>query len=93
MGVTNCYISADKHKTLIFIGLVQTQLKYEVLPPPAMMYIDTPEMINSYINRVIKSRRTKWAGHVARMENRRGAYRVLVGRPEGKRPTVRSRRK
>jgi hypothetical protein len=34
---------------------------------------------------VIKSRRMKWAGHVAHMEERRGIYRVLVGKPEGKR--------
>jgi len=39
---------------------------------------------------VIKSR-TKWAGHVARMGKRKGAHRVLTGRPEGKRP-VRCRR-
>jgi hypothetical protein len=38
------------------------------------------------IVRVIKSRRMKWAGHVARMGEGRGVYRVLVGRPEGKRP-------
>jgi hypothetical protein len=38
------------------------------------------------IVRVIKSRRMRWAGHVARMGEGRGAYRVLVGRPEGKRP-------
>jgi hypothetical protein len=36
--------------------------------------------------RVIKSRRMRWAGHVARMGEWRGVYRVLVGRPEGKRP-------
>ena len=36
--------------------------------------------------RVIKSRRMRWAGHVARMGNERGAYRVLVGKPEEKRP-------
>jgi hypothetical protein len=35
---------------------------------------------------VIKSRRMGWAGHVARMEEGRSVYRVLVGRPEGKRP-------
>ena len=35
--------------------------------------------------RVIKSRRMRWAGHVARMGERRGAYRVLVVRSEGKR--------
>ena len=37
------------------------------------------------IVRVIKSRRMRWAGHVARMGERRGVYRVLVGKPEGKR--------
>jgi hypothetical protein len=35
---------------------------------------------------VIKSRRMRRAGHVARMGDRRGAYRLLVGRPDGKRP-------
>ena len=38
------------------------------------------------IVRVIKSRRMKWAGHVARMEEGRGEHKVLVGKPEGKRP-------
>jgi hypothetical protein len=38
------------------------------------------------IIRVIKSRRMKWAGHVAHMGEGRGAYRILVGRPEGRRP-------
>jgi len=38
------------------------------------------------IVRVIKSRRMRWAGHVARMGERGGVYRVLVGKPEGKRP-------
>jgi hypothetical protein len=35
---------------------------------------------------VIKSRRVRWAGHVTRMGEGRGVYRVLVGRPEGRRP-------
>jgi hypothetical protein len=38
------------------------------------------------IIRVIKSRRMRWAGHVARTGERRGAYRSLVGKPEGRRP-------
>jgi hypothetical protein len=38
------------------------------------------------IVRVIKSRRMRWAGHVARVGEGRGAYMFLVGRPEGKRP-------
>jgi hypothetical protein len=41
----------------------------------------------------IKSRRMKWVGHVARMGEGRGVYRVLVGRPEGKRPLGRHRRR
>jgi hypothetical protein len=40
---------------------------------------------------VIKSRRMRWAGHVARMGERRGLNRVLVGKPEGKRPLGRPR--
>jgi hypothetical protein len=43
------------------------------------------------IVRVIKSRRLRWAGHVARMGEGRGVYRVLVGKPEGKRPLGRPR--
>ena len=44
------------------------------------------------IVRVIKPRRMRWAGHAARMGGKRGAYRVLVGKPEGKRPLGRPRR-
>jgi hypothetical protein len=45
------------------------------------------------IVRVIKSRRMRWAGHVARMGEERGACRVLVGNPEGRRPLERPRRR
>jgi hypothetical protein len=45
------------------------------------------------IVRVIKSRRTRWAGHVARIVEGRSVYRVLVGKPEGKRPLRRPRRR
>jgi hypothetical protein len=38
------------------------------------------------IIRIIKSRRMRWAGHVARMGENRNAYKLLVGKPEGKRP-------
>jgi hypothetical protein len=41
--------------------------------------------------RQIKSRRMRWAGHVARMGEERNVYRVLVGKPEGKRPLERPR--
>ena len=43
--------------------------------------------------RVIQSRRMRWAGHVARMGEKRGVYRVLVGKQEGKRPLGRPRRR
>jgi hypothetical protein len=43
------------------------------------------------IVRVIKSRRMRWAGHVARKEEGRGIYRTLIGRPGGKRPLGRPR--
>jgi hypothetical protein len=43
------------------------------------------------IVRLIKSRRMRWVGHVACMGERRGVYRVLVGRPKGKRPLGRPR--
>ena len=45
------------------------------------------------IIRSLKSRRLRWAGHVARMEQSRNAYRVLVGKPEGKRLLGRPRRR
>jgi len=45
------------------------------------------------IVRVIKSRRMRWAGHVARMGEERGVYKVLVRKPEGKRPLGRPRRR
>jgi hypothetical protein len=45
------------------------------------------------IIRVITSRGLRWAGHVARMGERRGAYRALVGKPEERRPLGRSRRR
>jgi hypothetical protein len=54
------------------------------------------ELHNLYFSpsiiRMIKSRRMKWAGHAARLE-KRNAYRILVGWPEGERPLGRSGRK
>jgi hypothetical protein len=43
--------------------------------------------------RIMKSRRMRWAGHVARMGKKRNTYRLLVGKPEGKRPLGRPRRR
>jgi hypothetical protein len=44
------------------------------------------------IIKIIKSRRMRWAGHVARMEEKRNVCRLLVGKPEGKRSLGRQRR-
>jgi hypothetical protein len=45
------------------------------------------------IVRVIKSRRLRWAGHVVRMEEGRSAFNILTGKPTGKRPLGRPRRR
>jgi hypothetical protein len=45
------------------------------------------------IIRIIMSRRMRWAGHVSRMGEKRNAYRLLVGKPEGRRPLGRPRRR
>ena len=62
--------------------LLNTQVQYNL--PSTLCF---PLYIYIYIFvRVIKSRRMRWAGHVARMGEERGVYRVFVGKPEGKRP-------
>ena len=43
--------------------------------------------------RVIKSRRLRWAGHIARVEEVRGTFKILTGTPAGKRPLARPRRR
>jgi hypothetical protein len=50
-------------------------------------------MSSPSIIRIIKSRRMRWAGHVERMGEKRNAYRLLVEKPEGKRPLGRPRRR
>jgi hypothetical protein len=45
------------------------------------------------IIRIIKSRRMKWGGHAARMREKKNAYRILMGKPEEKRPLGRPRRR
>ena len=42
---------------------------------------------------MIRSRRLRWAGHVARMEESRSAFKILIGKPAGKRPLGRPRRR
>jgi hypothetical protein len=49
--------------------------------------------VRSSIIRIIKSRRIRWAGHVARIGAKGNAYRILLGKPEGKRPLRRPNRR
>jgi hypothetical protein len=59
------------------------------------MQLHNEELHNLYsspsINRMIKSMRMRWAGHVGRMGEKRNAYRILVGKSEGKIPLGRPR--
>jgi hypothetical protein len=59
--------------------------------------VHNEELHNLYtspsIIRIIKSRRMRWAGHVARIGEKRNVYRLLVEEPEGKRPLGRPRRR
>ena len=43
--------------------------------------------------KIIKSRRLRWAGHIARIEEGRPAFKILTGKPTGKRPLGRARRR
>ena len=56
-------------------------------------YIKKLDATEINIVRVIKSRRMRWAGHVARMGEEMGVYKVLLGKPEGKRPLGRPKRR
>jgi hypothetical protein len=68
-----------------------------VLVPHGWRKLHNEELHNLHsspsIIRIIKSRRMRWAGHVARMGEERNVYRLLVAKPEGKRPLRRPRRR
>jgi hypothetical protein len=69
----------------------------ELRPPATEAVIDKQRLFNSIlysspsIIKIIKSRRMRWAAHVARMGEKRNVCRLLVGKPEGKRPLGRPR--
>ena len=69
--------------------------RYEVTREWRRLYNEELNSLYSSSNivRMIKSRRLRWAGHAARMGERRVVYRVLVGKPERKRPLKRPRRR
>jgi hypothetical protein len=67
------------------------------ITPGGWRKLHNEELHNVYsspsIIRMIKSRRMRWAGHVARAKETRNSYRILVGNPEGQRPLGRPRRR
>ena len=74
--------------------------KFSFVPPCISIAVPTSyneELHSLYrssnIVRVIKSRKLRWAGHVARMEEGRSAFKILTGKPTGKRPLRRPRRR
>jgi hypothetical protein len=88
----------QEHRLRVFENRVLRRIfgpKREEDGPWRKLYNDQFHSLYSSPNifRVIKLRRMRWAGHVARMGEGRGVYRFLVGRPKGKRPLGRPRRR
>ena len=79
------------HKTLSYF------MQYQGIPRGEGRKLHNVEVRDLYslpnIVQVVKSRRMRWAGNAARMREGRGVHRVLVGKPEGKRPLGRPRRR
>jgi len=80
-----------------FVEIIVASRPSDILLSCLFIELHNEELNDLYcspnIVRVIKSRRKRWAGHVARKGERRGVYRVLVGKPEGKKPLGRPRRR
>jgi hypothetical protein len=69
--------------------------RYEVTGDSRKLHNEELHNLYSSLNiiRMMKSKRVRWAGHAARMGETRNTYRILVGKPEGKRPLGRPRRR
>ena len=92
-GCETCSRTLREERRLRVLRRIFVSKRYEVTGEWRKQHI---EELNDFhfspnIVRVIKSRRMRWAVHVARMGERSGVYRVLVGKPEGKRPLGRPR--
>jgi hypothetical protein len=86
-----------EHKLRVFENIVLKIFGPKREEDGSWRKLHNDELHNLYsspnIFRVIKSRRMRWSGHVASMGEGRSVYMVLVGRPEGKRPLGRPRRR
>jgi hypothetical protein len=91
--------SREERKLRVFENMVLRRIFYPRRDEVTMEWRRLPneELNDLYstpnIVRVIKWRRIRWAGHVARMGEEKGVYRILVGKPEGRRPLGRPRRR
>ena len=89
----------EERKLMVFENMVLRRIfgprRDEVTGEWRRMHTEELNDLYSSLNIVwvLKSRRMRWAGHVARMGEERGVYRVLVGKPEGRRPLGRPRRR
>jgi hypothetical protein len=95
--VRNLVSHVEEHRLRVFENAVLRIFGPEREEDGSWRKLHNNELHNLYslpnIVRVIKSRRMRWAGHVARMGEGTGIYRVLVGRPECRRPLGRPRRR
>jgi hypothetical protein len=89
--------SREEHRLRVFENRVLRKIFEPKREEDGSRKLHNDELHSLYsspnVVRVIKSMRLRWAGHVARMGEGRGVYRVLVGRLEGKRPLGRPRRR
>jgi hypothetical protein len=90
------YLLGDEHRLRVFENSVLRKIfepKREEDGSWRKLHNDELHSLYSSFNivRVIKSRRMRWVGHVERKVEGKGVYRVLVGKPEGKRPLGRPR--
>jgi hypothetical protein len=79
----------EEHRLRVF----ENRVLRRVFGPKREVHGSWRKLHKDEIHRVIKSRRMRWAGHVARMGEGIGVYRVLVWKPEDKRPLERPRRR
>jgi hypothetical protein len=99
-GCETCFLKLrEEHRLRVFENKVQRRIfgpkRDEMTGEWSKLHNE--ELHNLYsspdIIRQVKSRRMRWAGHVAHMGEERKVYKILVGQPEGKRPLGRPRRR